>query len=170
MSAATDSPTGGGLDRSVLLNDDYVLVRMALVDDVGFEAAVLMQRIAWRCEIRSDGWKASQRQLAAETRLSLKKIEHATRTLRQRGYLAAWRADPWSSTLTWRPIFADSEQLIPKRQNGAPSDVGTACSTASERGPLPSTDDSENISNSGGRELVELEEMFHMPDDTRPLQ
>lgn len=98
--------------RDLLLPTDYVTLRMALVDEVGFDAAVLLERVRWRCEIRDDGWVATYEDLMAETRLSRRRVAGAVATLRERGWLTSENAGQGSRTLCWQVI------LDPKVQNG----------------------------------------------------
>lgn len=95
-----------GLDPTLLVAGDFVLLRMALVDDLDgdYEAAILLQRIAWRCE-RDGHWQASHADLQAETRLSERKVKRAVATLRQRGYLESGRASSWDPTQVWRVVL-----------------------------------------------------------------
>ena len=85
----------------LLIDPDYVLVRMALMQEVGLEAAVVLQRIHWRCDVRPLGWTISHEDLAAELHFTTYAVRKATKVLRRRGWLLGTRASELDSTLTW---------------------------------------------------------------------
>lgn len=95
-----------GLDPSLLIAGDFVLVRHALVDalDGDFPAAILLQRIQWRCE-RDGAWAATRLDLERETRLSEWQVKRALKLLLDRGYIVAERASAWDSTKVWRVVL-----------------------------------------------------------------
>ena len=95
---------------SLLIEPDYVLVRMALVQEVGLEAAVVLQRIHWRCDVRPQGWAISHEDLAAELHLTIYAVRKATKVLRARGWLLSTRASQWDPTPIWNlpPIWSTS--------------------------------------------------------------
>lgn len=95
-----------GLSRALLVDGDFVLLRMALVDDLDgdYEAAIVLQRIAWRCEHHEE-WTATHAKIQAETRLSARKVKRALGVLRSRGYLTSRRTSPWDPTQAWRVVF-----------------------------------------------------------------
>ena len=95
---------------SLLIEPDYVLVRMALVQEVGLEAAVVLQRIHWRCDVRPQGWTITHEDLAAELRLSVSAVRKATKLLRGRGWLLSIRASTWDPTPVWSlpPLWTSS--------------------------------------------------------------
>jgi hypothetical protein len=156
-----------GLDPSRLYQGDFVLVRMALVDEVGFDAAIVMQRICWRCELRPTGWRATLGQIAAETRLSRARVQAATQLLRRRGYLRAQREASWSSTLTWQPIFHAGDAVL--KEGCAAVDPGSAETGLPEqlRTSSPPIDDLDDITTTRARTAYLdpnlLNAMFRMP-------
>ena len=97
----------------LLIEPDYVLVRMALVKEVGLEAAVVLQRIHWRCDVRPQGWSISHEDLAAELRLSVYAVRKATKVLRGRGWLLSTRVSEWDSTPVWSlpPLWTSSRDV-----------------------------------------------------------
>lgn len=105
-------------DLSLLLHGDFVLVRMALVDAVGWTQAAVLQRIAWRCEHTGE-WAASHAVIATEVRMSERTVREATKSLRAQGWLAVRDAGPFDKTSVWS---------IP----GGSRRVETAVSAASE--------------------------------------
>ncbi len=92
----------------LLIEPDFVLIRMALVREVGWDAAAVMQRMYWRLEVRPDGWRISHEDLAEELSLPLYAVRQATKTLRGRGWLIGERSAPWDATPTWRMPDLDS--------------------------------------------------------------
>lgn len=101
-----------GAPRHLSIDGDFVLLRMALIDEVGLPAAVVFQRIAWRCELRTDGWHASQAELAAECHLGLDQVKRATKLLRDRGWITADRVDQWDATLSWAPVWKPASREV----------------------------------------------------------
>ena len=95
---------------SLLIEPDYVLVRMALVQEVGLEAAFVLQRIHWRCDKRPQGWAISHEELAVELRLTIYAVRKATKVLRGRGWLLSTRASEWDPTPVWSlpPLWTSS--------------------------------------------------------------
>jgi hypothetical protein len=91
-----------GLDPRLLIAGDFIMLRMALVDalDGDIEAALVLQRIAWRCE-RDGEWKASHEDIQQETRLSERKVKTALKVLRDRGFLASRRSSAYDATMVW---------------------------------------------------------------------
>lgn len=76
---------------------------MALVDEVGWNAAAVLQRIHWRCQVGQEGsWRATHADIAAEVRLSQRVVERATKELRDRGWLACGRAAAYDATPVWQ--------------------------------------------------------------------
>lgn len=100
------TPKQQGLDPDLLIAPDFILVRMALVDTVGWNAAIVLQRIAFRCEVHPDGWSATVEDICRETRLKPSVVKAAIKLLRTRGYLDSRRASTWDSTQVWRIIVA----------------------------------------------------------------
>ena len=94
----------------LLIEPDYVLVRMALVHEVGLEAAFVLQRIHWRCDVRPQGWMISHEDLASELHLTVYAVRKATKVLRGRGWLLSTRVSDWDSTPIWSlpPLWTSS--------------------------------------------------------------
>lgn len=91
-----------GAPRNLIYDGDFILLRMSLVDalDGDFEAAIVLQRIAWRCE-RHGEWPATREEIQAETRLSAWKVKQALTKLRAKGWLASRRSSRADATLVW---------------------------------------------------------------------
>lgn len=90
-------------DPSLLIDGDFVLIRMALVDQVGWNAAAVLQRIHWRCQDSPDGsWSASHAAIAAQLRMSERTVRAATKLLRDEGWLECSRAGNFDPTSHWR--------------------------------------------------------------------
>lgn len=108
-----------GADPQLAIAGDFIVLRMALVDalDGNFEAAILFQRIAWRCE-RTGEWEASREDLQAETRLSEWKIKAAIKKLKDMGWLDSRRRSSYDPTPVWQVIWdqngqAESRETLP---------------------------------------------------------
>ena len=93
-----------GAPRNLFASRDFIILHLDLVDLVGLDAALLFQRIAWRCEGR-DGWPATHADLCAETRLTEHRVKQALGVLRERGWITGERADRFQPTLTWRVVW-----------------------------------------------------------------
>jgi hypothetical protein len=117
-----------GLDPRLLIAGDFIMLRMALVDalDGDIEAALVLQRIAWRCE-RDGFWKASHEDIQQETRLSERKVKGALKVLRDKGFLSARRATAYDATLVWSVLLdtdvssvseADETSVSPSTKTG----------------------------------------------------
>lgn len=106
---------------SLLIEPDYVLVRMALVREVGLEAAVVLQRIHWRCDVRPDGWKISHEDLASELHLTVYAVRKATKVLRDKGWLLHSRSSSWDPTPIWS--LPDLWTTQPEPENSTSRDV-----------------------------------------------
>jgi hypothetical protein len=102
-----------GLNPRLLIAGDFIMLRMALVDtlDGDIEAALVLQRIAWRCE-RDGFWKASHEDIQQETRLSERKVKGALKVLRDRGFLAGKRAGAYDATLVWSVLLDTDETSV----------------------------------------------------------
>lgn len=98
------------LDPTLLIGGDFIMLRMALVDDLGgnFPAAILLQRIAWKCERRGE-WKASREDLEAETRLGAGQVKRSLKLLQDRGYITSRRASAWDPTTVWSIVTETPE-------------------------------------------------------------
>lgn len=131
-----------GCPPELLVSGDFVLLRMALVDQVGFEAALLFQRIVWRSE-RDGFWTASKSELQAETRLSTWKLDNAIRVLKEVGWLRAERADSFNPTQRWIPlIHLHQESSVTVHQE---SSVTTVLRTPMNTPPNPQGDDTDGL-------------------------
>lgn len=99
-----------GLDPRLLIAGDFIMLRMALVDalDGDIEAALVLQRIAWRCE-RDGFWKASHEDIQQETRLSEWKVKNALKVLRAKGFLGSKRSGAYDATMVWT-LRLDTEE------------------------------------------------------------
>lgn len=126
-----------GAPKHLSIDGDYVLVRMALVDVVGLVPAVVFQRIAWRCELRPDGWQATLAQIAAECHLGHDQVKRATTQLRERGWLTSKRADRWTPTLVWNVVWAPASR---EGENPPHETPETPCP---DEGETPSTEQGE---------------------------
>lgn len=113
-----------GLDPRLLIAGDFIMLRMALVDalDGDIEAALVLQRIAWRCE-RDGFWKATHEDIQQETRLSEWKVKTALKTLRDKGFLNAERAGAYDPTLVWtiRYVTEESSNTVTEETSVTPS-------------------------------------------------
>jgi hypothetical protein len=94
---------------------DYVTLRFSLVDEVGFDAAVLIERIRWRCARRPAGWVATYAELGEETRLSHRRVKAAVNVLRERGWLRSENAGIGARTLRWTVVLEQAEPDVTKR-------------------------------------------------------
>lgn len=85
-----------------LLDGDFVLVRMALVDALegDYRSAIILQRIAWRCEA-TGSWTATAAEIAEEVRMSLRTVERSLGMLRKRGLLTRRDAARMDRTSVW---------------------------------------------------------------------
>ncbi len=104
MSAQSVASPAAGFDPALLIGGDFVLVRTALLDALGGDlaAAVLLQRIAWRCERAPEGWRATREELRAETHLSEWQLRKALKVLTDRGWLTSRRASRYDSVQVWQ--------------------------------------------------------------------
>lgn len=98
-----------GAPRHLADDGDFVMVRMSLVDDIGFDAAILFGWLRFRCEIFRDGYVATLAELGAETRLSEHKIKKASKLLRDRGWVKSRRVSPYDPTPVWEIVWAGQE-------------------------------------------------------------
>lgn len=75
--------------RSLVAASDFTMVRAALVQELGsVDLAVILTRVAWRCEAQADGWwKANNKQIAKETGLSEDAVQRGLMKLREAGHL-----------------------------------------------------------------------------------
>lgn len=125
-----------GAPRNLVIDGDFVLLRMALIDEVGLPAAVVFQRIAWRCDIRPEGWTASLDELATECHLGKDQVKRATKILRDRGWVTADRLDRWDPTLSWRVVWDPASREAgnpPHEQQGTtPTQERETTSTSTE--------------------------------------
>lgn len=96
-----------GAPRDKYASRDFIVLHLALVDEVGLEAALLFQRIAWRCEGEGGSWEATLDDLQEETRLSRHKVHRAVAVLRDAGWIDSDRADRFRPVLTWRIRWDD---------------------------------------------------------------
>ena len=101
-----------GAPRELSLEGDFVLLRMALIDEVGLAPAIVFQRIAWKCELRPDGWPATFEEIAAECHLGKDQVKRATKVLRDRGWITADRVDQWDPTLTWKVVWKPTSREV----------------------------------------------------------
>jgi len=139
-----------GVPADLLLPTDFVTLRLALVDEVGFDAAVLLERVRWRCEVRPEGWVATYADLMSETRLCRNRVIAAAQLLMDRGWLVSENAGQGNRTLRWLvpistkvPERDDGVGKIPERddhspESGLPSSyredlMSTSTSTSSEQ-------------------------------------
>ncbi|MCF8610206.1 hypothetical protein L5G28_08545 [Gordonia sp. HY285] len=95
-----------GLDRNLLIAPDFILVRMALVDEIGWNAAIVLQRIAFRYDVHPNGWPATIDEICRETRLKNSVVKAAIKLLRTRRFLDSRRASTWDSTQVWSINYA----------------------------------------------------------------
>lgn len=116
-----------GVPSHLLMPTDFITLRMGLVDEVGFDAAVILERIRWRCEVRENGWVATYVDLAAETRMSRNRVIAATQVLIERGWLASVNAGQGNRTLRWSvplsPIVPDQDDgggIVPIQADHSP--------------------------------------------------
>lgn len=161
-----DDSDEAGLDPALLDSNDFVLVHMPLVDVVGLDAAIVMQRISWRCELRPHGWPATLDDIGREVRLSRRRVQAATQKLRARGYLRAWREDPWLGTLTWLPLFSSPDLAPPPEvQVGGTerADLGRPSSSRLHSPPIDNSDDYQTGAESRSIDAGALRSMFGMP-------
>lgn len=95
-----------GADPRLVVAGDFIVLRMALVDalDGNFEAAILFQRLVWRCE-RTGEWAASRAELEAETRLSERKVKGAVKKLRDMGWITSRRQSSYDPTPVWSIVW-----------------------------------------------------------------
>ena len=93
-----------GAPREAYASRDFIVISLAAVDIVGWEAAAVFQRIAYRAE-RTGAWTATHAMIQEETRLSEHKVKQALTLLRDQGWLTSTRADRFDPTQTWTPIW-----------------------------------------------------------------
>jgi hypothetical protein len=127
-----------GLNPRLLIAGDFIMLRMALVDalDGDIEAALVLQRIAWRCE-RDGFWKASHEDIQQETRLSERKVKSALKVLRDKGYLTAKRATAYDATLVWSVLLDTDETSDSERDETSVSPSSKTGETGAALPPLP---------------------------------
>lgn len=117
-----------GLDPDLLVAPDYILVRMALVEALGWNAAIVLQRIAFRCAVHPNGWPATIDDICRETKLKPSVVKAAIKLLRTRGILTSRRAETWKSTQVWSIIFAapaaPEDDAHPAHNRRLPREVG----------------------------------------------
>lgn len=94
-----------GIRREWVAGTDFIMLHLDLVDalDGSYEAAALLNRIQFRA---GDGWwEVSKAGMAADTRLSERKVDRAIRELRDAGFVESERASHMTSRLRWRVVF-----------------------------------------------------------------
>lgn len=111
------------LHPDLLVKGDFILLRTALVDALGgnYEAAIVLQRIAWRCE-RDGSWSASREVIQEETRLSEWKVKAAIKKLRAMGWLTSERSSTWDATPRWRVITEQEDSSQSRAVESLPLD------------------------------------------------
>lgn len=134
-----------GVPRSLLVEGDFILLRMSMVDalDGDFEAAIVLQRIAWRCE-RYGEWAATHEEIQAETRLSEWKVKKALRMLRARGWLDSRRVSRADSTQVWFLPPETEESSVPEKVNSSVSEVEESSVPEAEESSVSSLEDVEH--------------------------
>lgn len=104
--------------KSLLTASDFTMVRAALVRQLGStDLAVILTRVAWRCEAQEDGWwEANHKQIANETGLSEDCVQRGLMKLRQAGHLVAeQRSGGYNRTMSYRVESGDvSDSSIPQ--------------------------------------------------------
>jgi hypothetical protein len=120
-----------GLDPRLLIAGDFIMLRMALVDalDGDIEAALVLQRIAWRCE-RDGEWAATHEDIQQETRLSEWKVKRALTTLRDKGFISSRRVSPYDPTQVWSLLLVTEESSFTVTEE-------TSVTPSSKTGDIP---------------------------------
>lgn len=97
----------------MLSEGDFLVIRMDLVRALegDIETAVVLQRIAWRCE-REGSWRATQEQIREETGLSEWKVKRSLKRLRDLGWLTSERTSTWDPTPIFRVISVEEDSSI----------------------------------------------------------
>lgn len=101
------SPT---LTNAMLNEGDFLVIRLDLVRALGgdLETAVVLQRIAWRCE-RDGEWRATWDQIREETGISEWKARRSLKRLRDLGWVTSKRTSKWDATPVWTVEISDIE-------------------------------------------------------------
>lgn len=96
-----------GTDPALFVAPDFILLRMALVDDLDgdHQAAIVLQRMMWRCE-RDGEWVASLAQIAAETRFPERTVRRIIERLRAGGRITSRRVGAYDPTQVWTVVLA----------------------------------------------------------------
>lgn len=102
-----------GAPRDLYASRDFIVIHLGMVDEVGWEAAAVFQRIAYRSE-RDGCWQATHADIQAETRLSEHKVKAALNYLRERGWLESERASRFNPTQVWRPVWQENHVTEPR--------------------------------------------------------
>lgn len=99
--------------EAMYLAGDYILVRLALVREVGVNGAILLELIHHRQKLSRyiDGYPATLAELAEETGLTVKQVKTALEKLRDEGRLVSRRGDGWNPTLTWQVHGGTSREV-----------------------------------------------------------
>lgn len=124
-----------GVPADLLMPEDFVVLRMSLVDAVGFDAAVLLERVRWKCERRPDGWVATFAELTAETRLSERRLKGAVTVLRELGWLVSENAGQGTRTLRWKVVLDPNGRSVPmpkRTLRTRQKDVASVCTSYRE--------------------------------------
>jgi len=114
-------PQSTGAPRHLADDGDFVMVRLSVVDAVGFDAAVLFGWLRFRCELHTEGYEATYATLAAETRLSERKLKSAVKRLRDAGWIESCRKSSWDPTQVWTVTWerpAREGQNVPHETDG----------------------------------------------------
>lgn len=106
------------LTNAMLNEGDFLVIRLDLVRalDGDIETAVVLQRIAWRCE-REGSWRATQEQIREETGLSEWKVKRSIKRLRSLGWLTSERTSTWDPTPVFRVISVEEESSSTSGRN-----------------------------------------------------
>ena len=137
-----------GAPRHLADDGDFVMVRLSVVDEVGFEAAILFGWLRFRCEISPDGYAATYADLMAETRLSDRQIRGAAKRLKDAGWVATRRAAPYDPTTVWSIVWAgqhvNDETYVTRSAERTSREVSNRTSPLTKKvrnPPTPNADD-----------------------------
>ena len=99
-----------GAPQHLASDNDFIQVRLSVVEQVGLDAALLFARLSFRLDLdaHSDGYVASYGALAQETRISEKRVRTAAKVLVDAGWIARRRRSSHDATSVWTIEWEDA--------------------------------------------------------------
>lgn len=93
----------------------FIRLDVELAHEIGLDAAVLYERIRWRCQRLPDGWVATYAELSTQTSLSRRRVMQAATKLRDLGLIESVVSGLSARTLRWVAKSQNEMTKVPKR-------------------------------------------------------